>query len=92
MLLLLLQQLLLVSLGLNLMVRKILDACALVGLLVSASLAGGSFYLYRYVTSPSFEKEVKEKLMKEVTGSLKMPELSGPVLPTAKPKMSLPKF
>ena len=55
------------------MVRKILDACALVGLLVSASLAGGSFYLYRYVTSPSFEKEVKEKLMKEVTGSLKMP-------------------
>lgn len=74
------------------MVRKILDACALVGLLVSASLAGGSFYLYRYVTSPSFEKEVKEKLMKEVTGSLKMPELSGPVLPTAKPKMSLPKF
>lgn len=74
------------------MVRKILDACALVGLIVSASLAGGSFYLYRYVTSPSFEKEVKEKLMKEVTGSLKMPELSGPVLPTAKPKMSLPKF
>ena len=74
------------------MVRKMLDACALVGLLVSASLAGGSFYLYRYVTSPSFEKEVKEKLMKEVTGSLKMPELSGPVLPTAKPKMSLPKF
>ena len=74
------------------MVRKILDSCALVGLLVSASLAGGSFYLYRYVTSPSFEKEVKEKLMKEVTGSLKMPELSGPVLPTAKPKMSLPKF
>jgi len=74
------------------MVRKILDACALVGLLVSASLAGGSFYLYRYVTSPSFEKEVKEKLMKEVTGSLKMPELSGPVLPTAKPKTSLPKF
>ena len=74
------------------MVRKILDACALVGLLVSASLAGGSFYLYRYVTSPSFEKEVKEKLMKEVTGSLKMPELSGPVLPTAKAKFSLHKF
>ena len=36
--------------------------------------------------------------MEQVTGSLKMPSLSGPVLPTAKPKaagsagISMPKF
>ena len=64
------------------MVRKILDACALVGLLVSASLAGGSFYLYKYVTSPAFEKEVKAKIMKEVTSGIPLPSLSGPALPT----------
>ena len=64
------------------MIRKILDACALVGLLVSASLAGGSFYLYKYVTSPAFEKEVKDKIMKEVTSSIPLPSISGPALPT----------
>ena len=64
------------------MVRKILDACALVGLLVSASLAGGSFYLYKYVTSPAFEKEVKDKIMKEVTSGIPLPSISGPALPT----------
>ena len=64
------------------MVRKILDACALAGLLVSASLAGGSFYLYKYVTSPAFEKEVKDKIMKEVTSGIPLPSISGPALPT----------
>tara|TARA_R100001594_G_scaffold135652_1_gene177480 strand:+ start:768 stop:1025 length:258 start_codon:yes stop_codon:yes gene_type:complete len=64
------------------MIRKILDACALLGLLVSASLAGGSFYLYKYVTSPSFEKEVKDKIMKEVTSGIPLPSISGPALPT----------
>jgi hypothetical protein len=64
------------------MIRKILDACALVGLLVSASLAGGSFYLYKYVTSPAFEKEVKDKIMKEVTSGIPLPSISGPALPT----------
>ena len=64
------------------MIRKILDACALAGLLVSASLAGGSFYLYKYVTSPAFEKEVKDKIMKEVTSGIPLPSISGPALPT----------
>ena len=49
------------------MVRKILDAAACVALLISASLAGGSFLLYRYVTSPQFEAQVKEKIMGQVS-------------------------
>jgi hypothetical protein len=79
------------------MVQKVINALSVLAFLISASLAGGSFLLYRHITSPDFQKEIKEKLMKEVTGSLKIPELSGPVLPTAAPKagtagMSLPKF
>ena len=70
------------------MVRKILDAAACVALILSASLAGGSFLLYRYVSSPQFEEQVKEKIM----GQIKMPNLSGPALPTAKPSLPLPKF
>jgi len=60
------------------MVRKILDAVACVALLISASLAGGSFFLYKYVSSPQFEEQVKKKIMKEI----KLPSLSGPALPT----------
>ena len=49
------------------MIRKVLDAAACVALLLSASLAGGSFLLYRYVTSPQFEEQVKEKIMGQVS-------------------------
>jgi len=49
------------------MIRKVLDAAACVALLISASLAGGSFLLYRYVTSPQFEAQVKEKIMGQVS-------------------------
>tara|TARA_B100001250_G_scaffold390453_1_gene390439 strand:+ start:1478 stop:1702 length:225 start_codon:yes stop_codon:yes gene_type:complete len=49
------------------MVRKILDAAACIGLILSASLAGGSFLLYRYVSSPQFEEQVKEKIMGQVS-------------------------
>ena len=61
------------------MVRKILDAVACVALLISASLAGGSFFLYKYVSSSQFEEQVKKKIMKEI----KLPGLSGPALPTS---------
>ena len=49
------------------MIRKILDAATVVAFLISASLAGGSFLLYRYVTSPQFEEQVKEKIMGQVS-------------------------
>ena len=49
------------------MVRKILDAVACLALLISAGLAGSSFILYRYVSSPQFEEQVKEKIMGQVS-------------------------
>ena len=49
------------------MIRKILDAAACLALLLSAGLAGGSFFLYKYINSPQFEEQVKEKIMEQVS-------------------------
>ena len=70
------------------MIRKALDAAACVALLISASLAGGSFLLYRYVTSPQFEEQVKEKIM----ANIELPNLSGPAMPAPNKSFSPPKF
>ena len=70
------------------MIRKILDAATVVAFLISASLAGGSFLLYRYVTSPQFEEQVKEKIM----ANIKLPNLSGPAMPAPNKNFSPPKF
>ena len=64
------------------MVQKVINALSVLAFLISASLAGGSFLLYRHITSPNFQKEIKEKLMKEVTSAIPLPSLSGPALPT----------
>tara|TARA_B100001094_G_C18027793_1_gene718500 strand:+ start:95 stop:307 length:213 start_codon:yes stop_codon:yes gene_type:complete len=48
------------------MVRKILDAAACVALIISASLAGGSFLVFRYINSPQFKEQLKEKIMEQV--------------------------
>ena len=62
------------------MIRKVLDAAACVALLLSASLAGGSFFLYRYVTSPQFELKVKNKLMGDI--QKKLPKTIEKTLPS----------
>ena len=49
------------------MVRKILDAAACVALLLSAALAGSSFLVFRYINSPQFEEQVKEKIMEQTS-------------------------
>mgnify|MGYP001217787530 FL=1 len=62
------------------MVRKIIDACAVVGLLVSGSLAVGSFMLFKYVQSPQFELKVKNKLMGDI--QKKLPKTIEKTLPS----------
>ena len=74
------------------MVRKIIDGLAVVSFLLVAAITGGGVFSYFWITNETNQEKLKQQLMEQVTGSLKMPDLSGPVLPTAKPKMSLPKF
>ena len=81
------------------MIRKILDGVAVVAFLLSASIAGGGIFGYLWITNEDNQKMLQDKITEKVMGSIKMPSLSGPVLPTAKPKaaggaggFSIPKF
>ena len=78
--------------------QKILNIISVLSFLLVISLTGGGIFGYLWITNEENQEKLKQQLIEQVTGSLKMPGLSGPVLPTAKPKaagsagMSLPKF
>ena len=74
------------------MVRKIIDGLAVISFLLVVGITGGGVFGYLWITNEDNQKMLQDKAMEKVMGSMKMPDLSGPVLPTAKPKMSLPKF
>jgi len=78
--------------------QKILNIISVVSFVLVAAITGGGVFGYLYITNEENQEKLKQQLIEQVTGSLKMPGLSGPVLPTAQPKaagsagMSLPKF
>jgi len=79
--------------------QKILNIISVLSFLLVLSISGIGTYGYLYLTNEENQEKLKQQLIEQVTGSLKMPELSGPVLPTAKPKaageaggFSIPKF
>jgi len=78
--------------------QKILNIISVLSFLLVISLTGGGIFGYLWITNEENQEKLKQQLIEQVTGSLKMPGLSGPVLPTAKPKaggaggFSIPKF
>ena len=78
--------------------QKILNIISVLSFLLVISLTGGGIFGYLWITNEENQEKLKKQMIEQVTGSLKMPGLSGPVLPTAKPKaagnagMSLPQF
>tara|TARA_R100001463_G_scaffold31028_1_gene70346 strand:- start:161 stop:391 length:231 start_codon:yes stop_codon:yes gene_type:complete len=75
--------------------QKVLNIISVVSFVLVAAITGGGIFGYLYITNEENQEKLKQQLIEQVTGSLKMPDLSGPVLPTAQPKsagMSLPKF
>jgi len=78
--------------------QKVLNIISVLSFLLVLSISGIGTYGYLYLTNEENQEKLKQQLIEQVTGSLKMPGLSGPVLPTAQPKaagsagMSLPKF
>jgi hypothetical protein len=78
--------------------QKILNIISVISFVLVAAITGGGVFGYLYITNEENQEKLKQQLIEQVTGSLKMPGLSGPVLPTAQPKaagstgMSLPKF
>ena len=69
------------------MVRKVLDAIAVLAFLLSASITGGVYFGYKYITSPQFELKIKNKLMGDLNKAMpqaidqKMPKMTGVALP-----------
>ena len=78
--------------------QRILNIISLISFVLVVSITGGGVFGYLWITNEENQEKLKQQLIEQVTGSLKMPGLSGPVLPTAKPKagkaggFSVPKF
>ena len=74
--------------------QKVLNIISVVSFVLVAAITGGGIFGYLYITNEENQEKLKQQLIEQVTGSLNMPDLSGPVLPTAAPKggMSVPKF
>ena len=79
--------------------QKILNIISVLSFLLVISLTGGGIFGYLWITNEENQEKLKKQMIEQVTGSLKIPGLSGPVLPTAAPKaagdaggFSIPKF
>ena len=79
--------------------QKILNIISVVSFVLVAAITGGGVFGYLWITNEDNQKMLQDKITEKVMGSIKMPSLSGPVLPTAAPKaagdaggFSIPKF
>ena len=50
--------------------RKFLDIICILSFLISAGMAGGSFYMYKLVTSDEFKNKLMEQIKNEVMGTV----------------------
>ena len=69
------------------MFQKIANTLSIISFLMVSSMSVGGFLVYRYRKSPEFERNLKNKLMGDLTEKMKkqipieMPKLTGPSLP-----------
>ena len=61
------------------MYRKILDVLTILSTILVLGILGGGFFTYKYVTSPEFERNIKNKIMGDL--EKKMPKFTGKSLP-----------
>ena len=76
------------------MFQKIANVLSIVSFLMVASMSGGAYFGYRYITSEQFKAKVMNEVLGNVQGLMPkmldqgLPDMTGPSLPTTK----LPKF
>ena len=63
------------------MFQKIANTLSIVSFIMVASMSGGAYLGYRYVTSENFKAQVMNEILKNVQGS--MPKVLNNVLPKA---------
>ena len=71
--------------------QKILNIISVISFTLVTILTAGTAFSYFWITNKENQDKLKQQLVEQVTKSIKLPELSSPALPTAKPP-SLPQF
>ncbi len=72
------------------MFQKIANVLSIVSFIMVASMSGGAYLGYRYVTSENFKAQVMNEILANIQGS--MPKVLDNVLPeTTGPSILLPK-
>jgi uncharacterized membrane-anchored protein len=74
----------------RIMFQKICQIASLLSLLLSASMAGGGYFAYRYFSSEQFKARVMNEIMENVQGLMPkvldnaLPDMTGPTIPEFK--------
>ncbi len=72
------------------MFQKIANVLSIVSFLMVASMSGGAYFGYKYVTSEQFKTKVMNEILGNVQGMMPkvldnaMPDISGPSIPIPK--------
>jgi len=72
------------------MFQKIANVLSIVSFLMVASMSGGAYFGYKYVTSEQFKSKVMNEILGNVQGMMPkildntMPDISGPSIPIPK--------
>ena len=72
------------------MFQKIANILSIVSFLMVASMSGGAYFGYKYVTSEQFKSRVMNEILGNVQGMMPkildntMPDISGPSIPIPK--------
>jgi len=70
------------------MYQKICNVLSIVASVASISVIGAGTFGYLWITNESNQNKIKQQIVEQVTGSLPIPKLSGPAIPTG----PVPKF
>ena len=79
--------------------QRIFNTISAISFLLVLGITGGGVFGYLWITNEDNQKMLQDKITEKVIGSINMPSLSSPTLPTAQPKadgsaggFSIPKF
>ena len=72
------------------MFQKIANVLSINSFVMVASMSGGTYFAYKYVTSEQFKSRVMNEILDNVSGMMpkvldqSLPEVTGPSIPTIK--------
>jgi len=80
------------------MLNRICQILSIVSFVMVASISGGAYFGYKYVTSEQFKSKVMKEIMGNVSGLMPkvldqgLPDVTGPSVPTPNKVPAIPRF